>query len=150
MRAREIENADGRRTFAVTFDVGDEVAEGLLAFAREHRVNGAYFTAIGALERVTLGFWDGERREYRRIPIEEQVEVLSLAGNIALEPAKGVKVHAHIVVGKGDGTAHGGHLLQGHVRPTLEVIVVELPEQLRRTFDPRVGLALLDTRASST
>jgi uncharacterized protein len=146
VRARNIENVDGRRTFAIAFDVGDEVAEKLLAFAREHRVQGAYFTAIGALEDVTLGFWDGERKEYRRIPIHEQVEVLSLVGNVALESG-GPKVHAHVVVGKVDGTAHGGHLLQGHVRPTLEVVLVEVPEQLRRTFDPRTGLALLNLGA---
>lgn len=146
MRARNIENVDGRRTFAIVFDVGDEIAEGLVAFAREHRIQGAYFTAIGALEEVTLGFWDGERKEYRRIPIHEQVEVLSLVGNVALESG-GPKVHAHVVVGKADGTAHGGHLLQGHVRPTLEVVLVEVPERLRRTFDPRTGLALLNPGA---
>jgi uncharacterized protein len=143
VRGREIENVDGRRTFAIVFDVGDDVTDELLAFARAHRIKGAYFTAIGALEHVTLGFWNGERKEYRRIPIHEQIEVLSLVGNIALESG-GPKVHAHVVVGKADGTAHGGHLLQGHVRPTLEVILVEVPEQLRRTFDPRTGLALLD------
>jgi predicted DNA-binding protein with PD1-like motif len=147
VRARNIENVDGRRTFAIAFDVGDEVAEGLLAFARDHRIQGAYFTAIGALEDVTLGFWDGERKDYRRIPIREQVEVLSLVGNVALESGGSPKVHAHVVVGRADGTAHGGHLLQGHVRPTLEVILVEVPEQLRRTFDPRTGLPLLDPGA---
>jgi predicted DNA-binding protein with PD1-like motif len=147
VRANEIDNVDGRRTFAIIFDVGDELADGLLVFAREHRIRGAYFTAIGALEHVTLGFWNEERKEYRRIPIHEQVEVLSLVGNVALEPG-GPKVHAHVVVGKADGTAHGGHLLQGHVRPTLEVILIEVPEQLRRTFDPRTGLALLNLGAS--
>ena len=146
MRAREIENIDGRRTFAIVFDVGDEVTEKLLAFAREHRIRGAYFTAIGALEDVTLGFWDGDRKEYRRIPVNEQVEVLSLMGNVALE-SDGPKVHAHIVVGKADGTAHGGHLLQGHVRPTLEIILIEAPSHLRRRFDARTGLALLDPGA---
>jgi predicted DNA-binding protein with PD1-like motif len=147
VRAKTIENVDGRRTFAIAFDVGDEVAEGLLAFARDHRIRGAYFTAIGALEDVTLGFWDGERKDYRRIPIREQVEVLSLLGNVALESGGGPKVHAHVVVGRADGTAHGGHLLQGHVRPTLEVILVEVPERLQRTFDPRTGLPLLDPGA---
>jgi predicted DNA-binding protein with PD1-like motif len=146
VRAREIENIDGRRTFAIVFDVGDEVTEKLLAFAREHRIRGAYFTAIGALEDVTLGFWDGDRKEYRRIPVNEQVEVLSLMGNVALE-SDGPKVHAHIVVGKADGTAHGGHLLQGHVRPTLEIILIEAPSHLRRRFDARTGLALLDPGA---
>lgn len=147
MRSTEIERVGGRRTFAIVFDLGDAVAGGLLAFAREHGIEAAYFTAIGALSDVTLGFWDGQSKEYRRIPVHEQVEVLSLAGNVALESPGEPKIHAHIVVGKADGTAHGGHLLDGHVRPTLEVILVETPGHLRRTLDPDTGLALLDLGA---
>ena len=144
MRAREIGGVEGQRTFAIVFDEGEEVSGGLLAFARERELAGAYFTAIGALEAATLGFWDAEARDYRRIQVDEQVEVLSLAGNVAIGPDGGPKVHAHLVVGKADGTAHGGHLLGGRVRPTLELVLVENPRELRRRFDPRTGLALLD------
>jgi predicted DNA-binding protein with PD1-like motif len=144
VRAKEIESHDGRRTFAVVFDTGDEVTSGLLDFARQHAVAGAYFTAIGAFREVTLGYWRWETKKYERIPVREQVEVLSLAGNVALGPDGGPKVHAHVVVGKADGTAHGGHLLEGYVRPTLEVMLVESVQHLRRTHDPATGLALLD------
>jgi uncharacterized protein len=48
------------------------------------------------------------------------------------------------VLGRRDGTAHGGHLLEAHVRPTLEVMLTESPVQLRRVFDPGVGLALIE------
>jgi uncharacterized protein len=147
MQVKQIESHDGQRTFAIVFGTGEEVGRGLLAFAHEHGVGGAYFTAIGALREVTLGYWDWETQDYRRIAVREQVEVLSLAGNVALTPQGSPRVHAHVVVGKADGTAHGGHLLDGHVRPTLEVILVETPRQLRRTFDPRTGLALLDPGA---
>jgi predicted DNA-binding protein with PD1-like motif len=147
MRAKQIESRDARRTFAIVFRTGDEVAQGLFAFAHEHGVAGASFTAIGALRDVTLGYWDWETKDYRRIPVREQVEVLSLVGNVALAPDGAPKVHAHIVVGKADGTAHGGHLLEGHVRPTLEVILVESPQQLRRRHDPATGLALIDVGA---
>ena len=147
MRTRELDSHDGRRTFAVIFEAGDEVASGLLDFARRHAVSGAYFTAIGALRDVTLGYWRWETKEYDRIAVREQVEVLSLAGNIALAPDGAPKVHAHVVVGKADGTAHGGHLLEGHVRPTLEVMVVESPRHLRRTHDATTGLALIDPGA---
>lgn len=147
MRATKIEEHDGRRTFAIVFDVGDEVSSGLLAFAREHALQGAYFTAIGALREVTLGFWSPQTREYQTIPIREQVEVLSLNGNVARTPDGQPKVHAHVVVGKADGTAHGGHLMDGVVRPTLEVILVESPRHLRRTADSATGLALLDVTA---
>ncbi len=144
MRAKQIESRDGRRTFAVVFDTGDEVTEGLLDFARQHSVGGAYFTAIGALRDVTLGYWRWETKDYARIPLREQVEVLSLAGNVALAPDGAPKVHAHVVVGKRDGSCVGGHLLEARVRPTLEVILEESPEHLRKRHDEETGLALID------
>ena len=146
MRIKELENRDGRRTFAIVFGTGEEVGRALFAFAHENGIGGASFTAIGALREVTLGYWDWETKEYQRIPVREQVEVLSLIGNVALTADGAPKVHAHVVVGKADGTAHGGHLLEGHVRPTLEVILVESPRYLRRTHDPETGLALIDVR----
>ena len=147
MRWAELDHEQGRRTFVVVFDPGEELAAGLLVFAREHALTGASFTGIGALERVTLGFWNPETLEYEPIPVREQVEVLALTGNVAIDPDREPKVHAHIVVGRSDGTAGGGHLLEGYVRPTLEVILVESPRRLRRTVDPRTGLALLDLDA---
>jgi uncharacterized protein len=130
-------------TFALVFEGGEEVADGLLRFAREHALRAARFTAIGALQDVILGYWDRTARDYRRIPIRAQVEVLSLIGNVALGPDDAPRIHAHIVVGKADGSAHGGHLLEGHVFPTLEVLLEESPETLQRRTDPDTGLALL-------
>jgi uncharacterized protein len=147
MRVKQLESRDGRRTFAIVFGTGEEVARGLFAFAHEYGIGGAYFTAIGALSEVILGYWVWETKDYRRIPVREQVEVLSLAGNVALTEDGTPRVHAHVVVGKADGTAHGGHLLEGQVRPTLEVILVESPQHLRRTHDPETGLALIDAGA---
>jgi predicted DNA-binding protein with PD1-like motif len=142
MQAKLI-NGDGEKTFALVFDTGDEVMAGLLAFAKEHRLGASHFTAIGAFHDVTLGYFDWQRKDYRRIPIHEQVEALSLVGDIALGEDGQPKVHAHAVVGKSDGTAHGGHLLEAHVRPTLEVTLVEAPRYLRRKFDKESGLALI-------
>lgn len=147
MRVKQLESRDGRRTFAIIFGTGEEVSRGLFVFAHEHGVGGAYFTAIGAMREVTLGYWNWETKDYLRIPVREQVEVLSLSGNVALTPDGSPKVHAHVVVGKADGTAHGGHLLEGHVRPTLEVMLVESPRHLRRRHDSATGLALIDAGA---
>jgi len=135
-------NEGDERTFALVFDVGDETMAGLTAFADEHRVGAAQFTAIGAFSGAVLGFFDWETKEYRRIPVKEQVEVLSLIGDIALDNGQ-PKVHAHVVVGLADGTTRGGHLMTGHVRPTLEVILVESPQRLQRVYDPNSGLALI-------
>jgi predicted DNA-binding protein with PD1-like motif len=135
-------DATGERTFAVIFETGEEAAAGLLEFARGQQLSAAHFNAIGAFSDVTLGYYDWEKKSYQKTRIGEQVEVLSLAGDIALEDGK-PKVHAHVVVGKRDGTAHGGHLMEAHVRPTLEVILVESPAHLVRRMDPESGLALI-------
>jgi uncharacterized protein len=94
----------GEKTFAIIFDKGDEVAGGLLSFAIDNNLSAGDFTAIGAFERVTLGFFERERKDYKRITINEQVEVLSLVGDVALDGDE-PKVHAHVVVGERDGTA---------------------------------------------
>lgn len=130
------------KTFALIFSTGDDVTSGLLSFAKEHRVTAAHFTAIGAFSDVTLGYFDWEKKEYLKIPVNEQVEAVSLIGDIALEKGE-PKVHAHVVVGKRDGSLMGGHLLSAHVRPTLEVILEEAPRQLTRQMDPESGLALI-------
>jgi predicted DNA-binding protein with PD1-like motif len=100
------------------------------------------FTGIGAFREATLGYFELERRDYRRIPVREQVELLSLVGNVALADGQ-PKIHAHVVIGRRDGTALGGHLLDARVRPTLELVVVETPATLRRTLDEATGLPLL-------
>jgi len=135
----------GERTFVIVFDKGDEVVAGLTAFAAREHLRTSHLTAIGALRDVTLGYFDRDRRDYTRIPLAEQVEVLSLLGVITLDGPK-PKLHAHIVVGQADGTARGGHLLEAHVWPTLEVVVEESPRHLQRRIDPETGLALIDLR----
>ena len=142
MKSKLLSGGD-EKTFVLVFDTGDEVVSGLLDFAKEHKL-AASLTAIGAFERVTLGFFEWEQKDYKKIHIDEQVEVMSLIGNITLEEGGEPKVHAHVVVGRRDGTAHGGHLLEAHVRPTLEVILVESPARLRRKMNAEVGLPLID------
>jgi len=130
------------KTFAVILEAGDEALAALLSFAKAHNVTAAHFTAIGGFSRVVLGYYDSEEKSYLRIPVDEQVEVVSLLGDIALENGA-PKLHAHVVVGKRSGTAMAGHLMGGFVRPTLEVILTEAPSSLRREFDSNSGLALI-------
>ncbi|WCR11037.1 DNA-binding protein [Paracoccus stylophorae] len=141
MKMQKLES-DREKTWVVALDDGDEAVKSLLTFARQNDVTAARFTALGAFSSVTLGFFDFGRKDYQRIPINEQVEVASLIGDFAVAH-DGVKLHAHVVVAKKDGTAHGGHLLEGHVHPTLEVLLTESPDHLRRRTDPDTGLALL-------
>jgi len=138
----------GGRTFVVVADQGDEATTMLGDFAREQALSGAQITAVGAFTDATVGWYDREQQDYRRIEIEEQCEVLSLVGDVALYDGE-PQVHVHAVLGLSDGTVRGGHLLSGHVWPTLEVVVRETPAQLRKTFRPEVGLALIDLDRTS-
>jgi hypothetical protein len=142
MRSKLIHHTDGQRTFVLIFDLGDEVVQGIREFAIAQRLNASELTAIGALESAVLGYFEWERKTYQHIPVNEQVEVLSLVGNIVLEQDL-PKLHAHVVVGTRDGSTRGGHLIEAHVRPTLEVVIVESPTHLRRRHDAASGLALI-------
>lgn len=143
MRSKLIHQAHGQRTFAVVLGTGDEVRDCLGRFADRERLSAARLSAIGALERATLRFFDWGAKEYRPIPVEEQVEVASLNGDIASDEAGAPKLHLHAVLGRRDGSALGGDLQEGRVRPTLEVLVTEAPAHLRRVHDPETGLALI-------
>ena len=143
MKIRQLDDAGGRRTFVLVCDRGDDPVEALTAAAKRFDLRAASLAGIGAFMAVTLGFFDHARRDYRRRVIREQVEVVSLIGNIALDRGE-PRVHAHVVVGRSDGSALGGHLLGGEVDPTLEVTLVETPVTLRRRTDPTTGLALID------
>jgi uncharacterized protein len=141
MRARLLRGGE-QQTYAVIFDPGDELIAGLTRFASEHSLGGAQLTAIGGFSAATLGYFDRDRKDYETIPVQEQVEVLSLLGDITFEDGKPM-VHAHAVVGRRDGSTRGGHVLEGHVWPTLEVVVTESPAHLQRRHDPALGLALI-------
>lgn len=145
MRHKVINDAS-ERTHVLVFDSGDEVVSVLQKFCIDQQLTAARFTAIGALSGLTLGYFDWEKKDYEKIEIGEQVEVLSLVGDVALKDGKPT-IHVHAVVGKRDGSAHGGHLLQGLVRPTLEVILIESPGYLKRTMDAESCLALINIDA---
>jgi uncharacterized protein len=143
MKSKLLHQADGQRTYALIFDKDDEVMGSLKAFAQDQELGGSQFTAIGAFREATLGYFDWTTKTYRQIPVREQVEVVSLVGDVAEGEHGEPKMHIHVVLGKSDGTALGGHLLNARVRPTLEVMLTESPQHLRRRHDPETGLALI-------
>lgn len=150
MQSAELSSENGRRTYALVFKTGEDPLAGILDFARGHQLTASRFTAVGAFERAVLGFFDLDEKDYRRIPVEEQVEVVSLAGNITRGADSGAPMlHIHCVLGRSDGRAVAGHLLEARVRPTLEVVLVEEPARLARRHDARTGLALLDLSAGT-
>jgi uncharacterized protein len=133
----------GERVFAVVFDRGDDLLAELQRFISGERIANGRLTGIGGFSSATLGYFDREGKEYEPIPIEEQVEVLSLLGTIALMDGKPF-THMHATVGHRGGSVSGGHVRAATVWPTLEMFVDEYNGELHRKLVPEVGAALID------
>ncbi len=150
MQRKLVHEAAGQRMYVAVLEAGDEVHDCLQRLAEEESLSAAQVTAIGAFRDATLAYFDWETKSYDEIPVDEQVEVLSMTGDIALDENDRPKLHLHAVLGRRDGSTVGGHLMGAHVRPTLEVIVNEAPAFLHRVYDPHAGIALIRMDASVT
>ena len=142
MRSKVVEDADVV-AYVVVCDPGEEAVSALTRFARAEDLEAAQITAVGAFEHATVGWFDRAARDYRRIHVAEQCELLSLIGDIA-EGEDGPILHMHVVLGLSDGTTRGGHLLEAQVFPTLEAVVTENPARLRKVMRPDIGIPLID------
>jgi uncharacterized protein len=143
MQVQLLNPGEATKQYAVIFYQGDEAYSGLQEFAEKYHVTSAHFTAIGALNGAIVGWFDPQRKMYKKIPISGQHEVIGMSGDIALYQGRPV-VHTHMVVGGPDGTTHGGHLLEAYVSPTLEVMVTVDPVAMRKRVDPETNLTLID------
>jgi uncharacterized protein len=141
MRSKKV--AENPKTFVVILDTGDEILASLKSIAQTEHLASSSFKAIGALRAVELGWLNWETKKYQTaVKLDEQVELLSLIGDIALKDDV-PQVHAHVVIGRKDGTAHGGHLMSAVVRPTCEIVITENPQHLHKEIDLESGIALI-------
>ena len=143
MKVQLLNPGEPTKQYAVIFYQGDEAFSGLLEFAQKYHVTSAHFTAIGALNGATLGWFDPQRKMYKKIPVTGQHEVIGISGDIALYQSKPV-VHTRMLVGASDGTTVGGHVLAAYVSPTLEIMVTVDPVTMQKRFDPDTDLTLID------
>jgi predicted DNA-binding protein with PD1-like motif len=148
MKYKVVEDADVV-TYVVVCDPGDEAVAALTQFAQAEDLEAASIAAVGAFEHAVVGWFDRAAKDYRRIAVDEQCEVLSLLGDVA-EGQDGPILHMHTVLGLSDGTTRGGHLLEGKVFPTLEVVVTETPAELRKIMRPDLGIAVIDLDRSES
>jgi predicted DNA-binding protein with PD1-like motif len=145
MQVKVLSESATETVYAVVFAKGDEVLSGLTDFAIQYKVGAAHFTGIGALSGALVGWLDLGAKAYQPIRVDQQVEVLSMIGDVALSNGKPV-VHAHLVMGKRDGSTVGGHLWEAHVNPTLEVFVSVDPVPLQKRPDAESGMKLIDPK----
>ena len=143
MKVELLNPGEVTKQYAVIFYQGDEVYSGLQEFAEKYRVTSAHFTAIGALDDATVGWFDPQRKMYKKIAINGQHELIGMSGDIALYQGRPV-VHTHMVVGSPDGTTRAGHVLEAYASPTVEAMVTVDPVTMQKRFDPTTDLTLID------
>jgi hypothetical protein len=143
MKVKLVKDAAEEKVYAVIFSKGDDAMSGLTDFAIQNNIGNAHFTGIGAVNGATLAWLDPAAKVYHRIPVTEQVEVLSLIGDMSTFNGKPI-VHMHAVLGRPDGTTIGGHVFELDVNPTLEVIVTVNTVPLKRKPDNASGMKVID------
>jgi uncharacterized protein len=148
MKSTKVAGDAGLETRVAVLDSGEEAVAALTKFANDAQLTTASLTAIGAFEKATVGWFDFEKKTYKKIEVGEQCEVLSAIGDVAIGDDGKASLHVHVVLGLSDGTTRGGHLLAGTVRPTLEVVLIDTPSHLRRKKKPDLGIALIDLEAN--
>ena len=144
MKHKLVSKPGETRVWIAVLEIGEEAKTQLLALANKEGVENASFVALGAFEKATIAYFDWQKKKYQNIAVDEQVEVISLIGDMVPDDKGKPSLHAHTVLGRSDGSTRGGHLIEGHVRPTLEITVTELAAHLKRHKHPELGVALIE------
>lgn len=139
MRYRKIGDS-----YVIRLGKGEKVIEKLEEFCGKEGVRSGHFSGIGGLERVEIAYYTIEDRKYHpKVFDKPPYELLSLKGNVAVSGGK-LKVHAHVVIGDKEFRTFGGHLIEGTVLPTCEIVFFPFRGTIKRTKDEGTGLSLLD------
>jgi predicted DNA-binding protein with PD1-like motif len=143
MQAKLVKDAPDEQVYSIVFYKGDEVLSGLTDFAIAHKISDAHFTAIGAVSSATLAWLNLPKKMYHRIPVTQQVEVVSLIGDIATYNGVPV-VHMHTVLCRSDGSTIGGHVFELNTDPTVELFMTVNTTGLKKKADDASGMKLID------
>ncbi len=117
------------RNFIGRIPYGEDLYDYLTAFVQENGIKAGQISAIGAVTRARVGFYDQHNLQYIERELNKHLDITSLSGNISLLDEKPF-VHAHILVSDDEGSSYGGHLLKGTTVFLCEFIIKEfLPEK---------------------
>lgn len=142
MKYKLLSDTNGVKEYVLIFAKGDEVLSGISDFAATQKISSARFTAIGALKSTTTAWFDLAEKTYKLNHINQQVELVSLIGDIALYDGHPV-VHAHYSLGLSDGSLQGGHLIEAITDPTVELFMTTYATPLQKQLDKETDLKLI-------
>ena len=143
VKVKSVTQSGDTKTYCLVFAEGDEILSGLKEFAVKYKVTAAQFVGIGDASSSKFGWYDAKRKMFKVNELKEFGEITSLLGDITVYNGNPV-VHAHVNLGTEDGLIHGGHLLEGIVNPTLQVMVTVHPLPLFKKMDEGSGILIID------
>jgi uncharacterized protein len=122
---------------------GDDLLIALTTICQEMVIALGEVKAIGAVSQAKIGYYHQDTRLYEWLDLSRPLEILTLEGNISLKEGKPF-VHAHVILGDGEGRAYGGHLAEGTTVFATEFVIQELKadQSLNRQMDDETGLFL--------
>jgi predicted DNA-binding protein with PD1-like motif len=121
------------------FSDGEDLLDGIRKALKEEAINsGIVLGGVGMLKNPQLAFYKGGG-VYEPIPLEEEVELCALNGNIAFVDGEPF-VHAHATVGRAGGSAVAGHFMGGKVHLSAEIAITAFGSRMTRVLDAKTGL----------
>lgn len=127
--------------YVVRLEKGEEIVESLTRFCKENDIKLGRVTAIGAANKVTIGLFNTETKEYHSTDLTGDMEITNLAGNISRMDGE-VYLHLHITVCDEENNAYGGHLNSAVISATCEMIIDVIDGNVDRKLDEEIGLNL--------
>ncbi|MBI2650238.1 DNA-binding protein [Candidatus Woesearchaeota archaeon] len=130
-------------TYLIRLERGEKIIETLKKFCAENKIKCGYFFGIGALGSVELAHYIVENKKYTSKMLKQPLEIINMSGNIT-SMSNEVYLHCHITLSDEKMKAIAGHLKEGRISATCEIVLVKLNAAIQRKHDNFIGLNLLD------
>ncbi len=134
--------ANVEKPFILALKIGENLFESILRAANDANLQAASISGLGALDDVTVAYYNLETKQYQTKLFSGMYELISLNGNIAWVDGKRF-IHIHAALGTEEYNVVGGHIMSATVGPSAEISIIPLTSRINREYDDRTGLKLM-------
>ncbi len=129
--------------YTFSFKKGEEVMSALREYLVQNNIKAAHISGLGAASSLEIAYYNIETKEYERHNINEDLEILSLNGNVGVKEDGETVVHLHGTFGKRDLSVIGGHIFSMQISGAGELHVITFSGEIKRAYDEETGLTLM-------
>ena len=130
-------------TYFIRLDKGEKVLERLRDFCSKNNIKAGYFFGIGSLDGAELAHYIAKAGKYTYQLYRQPLEIVSMNGNMTMMNNES-HIHCHACLSDVNMEAMAGHLKEGIVGATCEIVLVKLDTEINRKYDDFTGLNLMD------